>query len=222
MLAAVTKKFLPVLLFIVMFALSRTAGALWSDFGNFSAAYALLFCGGVYLSRTMAWWLPLSAMLITDIGLNLFYQFARGIDVWAWPNLRYQLFVYIGWVLIILLGKCFKPKHSFASLLGGGLLGAIIFYFVTNTAAWLFNPFQNPEYSKTFLGWLWALIKGTGGWPETWQFFRNTLLSSGLFTAIFVGAMKLSAAESAEEKREPAKQEEGEPDGEEEPAEAKA
>lgn len=191
------------------------------EFGNFSAAYALLFCSGVYLSRQTAWWLPLSAMVLTDIGLNLYYQLALGYDVWAWPMLRYQIFNYVAWVLLILLGKFFKPKHSFASLLGGGLLGALIFYFVTNTAAWLFNPFNNPEYTKTFFGWLWALIKGTGGWPETWTFFRNTFLSAGLFTGIFVGAMKLSTAESAEEKKEPAEREE-EPEEAEQPAEAKA
>ena len=46
-----------------------------------------------------------------------------------------------------------------------------------------------------------ALIKGTGGWPQTWEFFRNTLLSGGLFTALFVAAMKLTApAESPVEK----------------------
>ena len=75
-----------------------------------------------------------------------------------------------------------------------GLLGALLFYLITNTASWLFNPFHNPEYTKDFMGWLVALIRGTGGWPETWQFFRNTMFSGGLFTALFVGAMKLVAA----------------------------
>jgi Leu/Phe-tRNA-protein transferase len=45
---------------------------------------------------------------------------------------------------------------------------------------------------KTFIGWLTALTKGTAGWPHTWEFFRNTLLSGGLFTGLFVGAMKFT------------------------------
>jgi hypothetical protein len=46
---------------------------------------------------------------------------------------------------------------------------------------------------------------GTAGWPETWKFFRNTLLSGGLFTALFVGVMK------AAEALEPAQSEETAP-----------
>ena len=88
-------------------------------------------------------------------------------------------------------------------MLGGGLVGAILFYLITNTAAWLFNPFQNPEYTKTLAGWIIALTKGTGGYPETWEFFRNTLLSGGLFTGLFAGAMKLTAAAEPQEDEDP-------------------
>jgi hypothetical protein len=204
------------LLFILVFGLSRIPGMLSQEFGNFSAAYALAFCAGVYFAGRAAWWIPLSAMLITDVALNVYYT-AQGWNAWQVS----LLFNYAAYVVIIWLGRRFKPQSSFASLLGGGILGALLFYFITNTASWLFNPFQNPEYTKTFTGWLIALIKGTGGWPETWHFFRNTLLSSGLFTAMFVAAMKYSAAESAEEKKEPAPSEDA-PEETETPEEAKA
>ena len=102
---------------------------------------------------------------------------------------------------MIFLGRRFKPQSSFASLLGGGIFGAILFYLITNTASWFFNPFHNPEYAKTFSGWLLALTKGIGGYPSTWEFFRNTLLSGGIFTALFVAAAKLTApAESPADK----------------------
>jgi hypothetical protein len=83
-------------------------------------------------------------------------------------------------------------------LVGGGLLGAILFYVITNTASWFFNPFSNPEYAKTIAGWLLALTKGTGGYPTTLEFFRNTLLSGGLFTALFAAGAKLTAESPAE------------------------
>lgn len=202
---------------MVVFALSRIPGMMPE---NFSAAYALAFCAGVYFSGRLAWWLPLGTLLVTDIGLNVYY-YCLGWDVWDLPVLKYQLINYAAFVALIWLGRKFKPQSSFAALVGGGLLGALLFYFITNTASWLFNPFGNPEYSKNFLGWLTALTKGTAGWPETWQFFRNTLLSGGLFSALFVGAMKLSeAAESPQEKEAGAESEE--PKGEEAPEEAKA
>jgi hypothetical protein len=208
---------LPPLLFIAVFALSRIPGLLPA---NFSVAYALAFCAGVYFSGRMAWWLPLATMLVTDIGLNFYYWLGLGYNVWELPALKEQLFNYIAYVGLIWLGRRFKPQSSFLSLLGGGVLGAILFYLITNTASWLFNPFHNPEYTKNLFGWFTALTKGTGGYPETWQFFRNTLLSGGLFTGLFVGAMKLTA-ESPAEKVAGAKTEE-EPEAEAATEEAKA
>ena len=182
--------------FLVLVALSRWPGLLPP---SFSVVYALAFCGGVYFSRSLAWWLPLGTLVLTDVALNFYYQ-SKGYDVWTWSVIKYQLVNYLGYVVIIGLGRKLKPQSRFVSLLGGGILGALLFYLITNTASWLMNPFQNPEYTKTLAGWLIALVKGTSGWPQTWEFFRNTLLSGGLFTGLFVGAMKLSGAESPADK----------------------
>ncbi|MCU0783044.1 MAG: hypothetical protein MUF81_03165 [Verrucomicrobia bacterium] len=69
MIQVVKGKWLPIALMLV-FALSRIPGMLPQ---NFSAAYAMAFCGGVYFSGAMAWWLPMGALLGTDILLNVFY-----------------------------------------------------------------------------------------------------------------------------------------------------
>jgi hypothetical protein len=209
---------LPIALMVV-FALTRVPGMLPQ---NFSAAYALVFCAGVYFTGRMAWWLPLGTMLVTDIGLNLYYWLALGWDVWTPTNIAYLAFNYVAYLALIWLGRRFKPQSSFVALLSGGIVGAILFYLITNTASWLFNPFHNPEYTKTLAGWITALTKGTGGWPQTWEFFRNTLLSGGLFTGLFVGSMKASeAAESAREK-EAAPEEAPEASGDAQPEESKA
>jgi hypothetical protein len=192
MLMQVKGKIGTALLFILVFAVSRLPGMLSQEFANFSAAYALAFCAGVYLPKKAAWYLPMGAMLVTDLGLNLYYS-SRGLNVWSFSVLRYQLFNYMGYAGLIWLGRRFDSKSSFAGLLGGGLLGALLFYLITNTASWLFNPFHNPEYTPSLLGWLTALITGTKGWPQTWHFFWNTMLSGGLFTALFVGTMKATA-----------------------------
>ncbi|MSU57510.1 MAG: hypothetical protein EXS35_04910 [Pedosphaera sp.] len=206
------------MLLILAFALSRIPGMLPQ---NFSAAYALAFCAGVFFPGRMAWWLPLATLAATDIALNFYYWLALGIDVWSSATLKYQLGNYAAYVALIWLGRRFKPRAHFATLLGGGVLGALLFYLITNTASWFFNPFHNPEYTKTLLGWITALTKGTGGWPQTWEFFRNTLLSGGIFTALFVAAFKLTApAESPVEKEAGKRAEEAE--GESKPEEAKA
>jgi hypothetical protein len=164
----------------------------------------------VYFPGKMAWWLPLTTLFLTDLLLNWLYY-----DV-ALVN-RYMLANYAAYAGILWLGRHFTARASWLSLLGGGILGAILFYLVTNTMAWL----QNPEYLKTFSDWIRALTIGTSGWPQTWEFFRNTLISGGLFTGLFAGAMKL--AEKMETEEEP--EEEGQPEGEPveaEPEEAKS
>lgn len=219
MLGLVKGKLALPLAMMVVFALSRIPGMLPQ---NFSAAYALAFCAGVYFSGRMAWWLPMTTLLVTDIGLNLYYRFYLGWHVFDLPVLKYQLFNYISYVVLIWLGRRFKPNTSFIGLLGGGILGALLFYFITNTASWLFNPFGNPEYTKSLFGWLTALTKGTAGWPQTWEFFRNTLLSGGLFTGLFVGAMKMTEASESKREKETAEETEEEPESGEAPEEAKA
>lgn len=207
------KHVLPVVLMVVL-ALTRVPGVLPV---NFSAVYGLLFCAGVYFSGRMAWWLPLATLAVTDLGLGAYYHFTAGITVWQ----PFLLVNYAAYAVLIALGRCFRPRSSWVTLLGGGILGAILFYFLTNTAAWLFNPFGNPEYTKDLAGWIVALTKGTSGYPPTWEFFRSTLLSGGLFTGLFAGAMKLSAALEPQEEPERPPEEEAEP-AEPAPEEAKA
>ncbi len=176
------------LVFVALFAVSRIPGLLPP---NFSAAYAFAFCAGVYFAGTMAWWLPLATMLATDVTLNLFYY--RTAPLGAYLFLNYAIYA-----VLIGLGRWFGQRAQFLKLLGGGLLGALIFYFLTNTLSWL----QDPAYAKTIAGWIQALTRGHPEiHPSTWEMFRNTLLSGGLFTALFAGAAKLTApAESPAEK----------------------
>ena len=200
-------KLLPVV-FLALFALSRWPGLFPP---NFSAATALAFCAGVYFRGAAAWWLPLGTMLATDVTLNVFYYHVAPFGSYLWLNYA----IYAG---LIGLGKWFGRRAAFWKLLGGGLLGAVIFYLVTNTLSWL----QDPAYVKTIAGWIQALTTGRPDWhPTTWEMFRNTLGSGGLFTALFAGSAKLTeSAESPADKTAGARDEE-EPETEETPEETR-
>lgn len=193
---------LPIVLLLV-FALSRWPGILSGDghlgLQNFSAVYAIAFCAGLYLPKRLAWWIPLGALLATDLCLNLFFYKVGVFHISMLGN-------YLAFAAIIWLGTKFNRQDSWIKLLGGGVAGAILFYLITNTASWL----QLAEYKKTLAGLLQALTVGTPGWPHTWEFFRNTLLSGGLFTGLFVGAMKLEERVATEEEEAPASSPEAE------------
>jgi hypothetical protein len=199
-------------IFVATFALSRIPGLLPP---NFSAAYALAFCAGVYFAGALAWWLPLGVMLVTDVALNMFYYHAP-------PFGFYLVLNYAIYALLIALGKWFGRKAPFLKLVLGGLAGAVIFYVVTNTLSWL----QDAAYAKTVAGWIQALTTGRPDWhPTTWEMFRNTLLSGGLFTALFAAAEKLTAESPADKTagaREPEAEGESEGKAEAEPEKAKA
>jgi hypothetical protein len=195
------------LVFVAVFAVSRIPGLLPL---NFSVAYAFAFCAGVYFRGAVAWWLPLVTLLATDICLNVFYYHA---PVFNW----YMGVKTVAFVGLVGLGRLFSPRMNFFKLLGGGILGTVLFYLVTNTASWI----NNPEYAKTLAGWIQALTTGVPNLPSTWEFFRNTLLSGGLFTALFVAAAKLTApAESPADKKAGVRDDQ--PETEAEPEEAKA
>jgi len=196
-----TNLWLAVALMLLAFALTRLPDLLPL---NFSAAYALAFCAGAYFPRYLAWGLPLGVMLVTDSLLNVYYYHVPAVGA-------YMLTSYLAYAAIIWLGRRFTAKSSWLKLTGGGLLGAILFYLVTNTVSW----WQNPAYAKTVAGWIQALTIGEPGYPPTWTFFRNSLLSGGLFTGLFAGAMKLSERKEAEK-------EEAEAEPEKEPEDARA
>ena len=158
---------------------------------NFSAAYALAFCAGVYFPNRLKWTLPLGMFIIVNILTNLHY----GVS----PFNRYLFVKIAAFSLLIWFGARYSRKTKWLKLVGGGFVSAILFYIVTNTASWIWDP----AYQKTLLGWLQALTIGTPGFPPTITFLLNSLISGGLFTGLFAGAMKLTAADEATEE-EPA------------------
>jgi hypothetical protein len=171
---------------------------------NFSAGYALAFCAGVYFPRRLRWTLTLGTFFIINILTNQFYYGVSPLNRYVWLKIA-------AFSLLIWLGTRYSAKNKWFKLVRGGLLGAIIFYVVTNTASWLWDP----AYKKTLIGWLQALTIGTPGYPPTIQFLLNSLISGGLFTGLFAGAMKLTAADEAteEEPEEAPEPEKAEDDG---------
>jgi hypothetical protein len=182
------------LLLLLVFGLSRWPGLLPD---NFSAAYAIVFCAGLYVPGVAGWIIPLAVLAGTDLVISLvFYP-----QYFSWTRfLLDQAPNYAAYAGLIALGRSLGRQRPWWLLLGGGIVGAMLFYLVTNTASWLIL-----NYPKTWAGWIRALTIGQPGHAQTWEFFRNTLSSGGLFTGLFVGAMKLTETEAEKEADEPAK-----------------
>ena len=97
--------------------------------------------------------------------------------------------------LFVVLAKWLARRRSYGRVFLGTLLGALLFYLVSNTVSWL----TVPGYAKTIAGWVQALTVGLPGFAPTWWFGLKTLFSAGLCTGLFAGAMKWSEALDATE-----------------------
>jgi hypothetical protein len=183
---------------------------------NFSAAYAIVFCAGLYLPGRKGWLIPLCVLAGSDLLLNIFFYSQAGFSVLGF--LFAEAPTCLAYVLLIGLGRAFGARRPLWMLIGGGVIGAILFYIVTNTAAWL----TLPGYQKTLAGWLQAITIGLPGYPQTWEFFRNTLLSGGIFTGLFVGSIKLTEQPTEKEEKEKIEAADPEPDADGEPAGAES
>ena len=165
---------------MLVFAASRWPGMLPQ---NFSAAHALLFCAAFWLPGWMGWVLPLATIIVTDVLLNLFH--------YSMPVMVPELVV--NWMILalfVVLAKWLARRRSYGRVFVGTLIGALLFYLVSNTVSWMVNP----AYAKTIAGWVQALTVGLPGFPPTWLFGLKSLLGTGLFTGLFAGAMKWSEA----------------------------
>jgi hypothetical protein len=141
---------------------------------NFAPLSAIALCGALFFPRRLAFLLPLGALLVSDALLDL----RLGIAFFSVESLAR----YVALALVACIGFALRPRPTAGRILGGTVTGSALFYTITNTGSWLLEP----AYAKTFAGWVQALSVGLPGYAPTYLFFRNTLVSDLLFTALFV------------------------------------
>lgn len=152
---------------------------------NFAPLMALAFCGAVYFRDKRLWAVPLLALTVSDFFLNAYYA-AAFHTTWSWTSELIRLGCFAA---ALPLGAYVARHKSWLNLFSGALAASLLFYFVTNTDAWL----ADPAYAKSFAGWWQALTIGRPEFAPTLFFFRNTFVSDLLFTGLFAGAMELAA-----------------------------
>jgi hypothetical protein len=163
----------------------RIVGAHLPALANFAPLMALTFCGAVYFRNKRMWLVPFAALLLSDLYLDRYYASAFS-EEWTWPSVAIRA---VCFALALVFGWAVAHRKNWLTLLGGTLGSSLLFYFVTNTDAWLRDPF----YMKTAAGWWQAMTIGRPEFPPTLFFFRNTFVSDLLFVAMFAGAMEFAA-----------------------------
>ena len=161
---------------------------------GFCPLAALTLCGGWFLPRRLALVAPLVVLLITDLALTAIYgwQPLGGGEAWATAVQmlsRYVVLLALGvWALRMRRGAGAgeRPSPRALPLLATTFAGSCVFYVVTNSFSWL----TLPGYSLTVTGWWQALTTGLPGFPPSWIFFRNALVSDLLYSTLMLLAVR--------------------------------
>jgi len=149
---------------------------------NFAPVAAIALCGGIYLPRRLAFAVPLLGLFVSDLFLNAHF---------GYPLVSVEMISrYLALGVSVGLGFMLRNRPRIATVLPMSVLGSFIFYLVTNSSCWL----TEPGYARTFAGWLQALTTGLPGYEPTWMFYRSTLASDVVFSALFVLCMAATRA----------------------------
>ena len=161
---------------------------------NFAPIAAIALCAAAYFPRKYKFSVPMIALLISDIVLNVHYGFSLVSP--------FVLSHYVGFAIIGCLGLLLQSRASWKTLLPASVAASLIFYVVTNSVSWIYDP----GYAKNFAGLIQALTVGLPQYSATpsWMFFRNSLVSDLVFTCLFVVCM--NAGRSMGKSRERAAQ----------------
>ena len=151
---------------------------------GFSPLAAVALCAGLFLPRRLALGIPLGILFVSDVVIDAHYGASFfGASMLA----RYVL-------LALLVGMglflCQRPwGRSFVGVLGAALAGSVFFYVASNGFAWA----GSAQYPQNLAGLWQALTVGLPGFPPSWVFFRNELVSDALYSMVFVACVRLTA-----------------------------
>jgi len=148
---------------------SRLIPHLW----NVTAVGAVSLLGGAYFGRK-AWALiiPVAAVWMSDIVLNntLYASYYAG---WSWMTSGF-VWIVLGIIATMIVGRLLlKTSKSYGRLFLASVVGAVMFYLLTNLGAWM----TGVMYPKSIGGLVACYVAGL-------PFLLNSLLGNLVFCAV--------------------------------------
>lgn len=183
---------IPALILLVLAVIYRVVTGLYIQSGttwlsNFAPCAALVLCAAAFFPAWGKFSIPLVALFLSDVALNSYYG-ASILD----PLIMGR---YLALICVGLIGWSLRNNASFKTMLPASVAGSTLFYLITNTFSWL----SDPGYVKSLAGLIQAQTVGLAQYSgtPTWTFYRNSLFSDLLFTALFIACMSWNRGRSA-------------------------
>lgn len=162
-----TKKFIfPLMIFSALVALA-VVGRLVPHYPNFTPVAATALFGSFLLRRRFAIFIPLTAMLVSDLFIG-FYEW------------KIMLVVYAALSFPILFGELLRRRLQVTTVAASSLAASVVFFTTTNFAVWFFGSM----YSHGLKGLLECYAAGV-------PFFKYTLAGDAFWAASLFSAYAL-------------------------------
>jgi hypothetical protein len=166
------KIFTPNFLIITALIAIAAVARIFTPIPNFTPIAAIALFGGAYFSRkSVAFLIPLAVLAITNFFLPVFDAFTT-------------VAVYSSFILAGVIGLWIGKKVSISRITIGALSSSVLFFVITNFAAWL------------WLGGLGFYPMTTSGLVLCYEmalpFFRNELLGTLAYSGVLFGAFELA------------------------------
>jgi len=152
--------FLTAVLLILFAALSRVL----PHPANFTPVAAIALFSGVYLNRKYFLFIPVAAMLLSDMIIGFHSE---------------MIWVYGSFALIALMGLWLKSHKSAGYIIGTTLVSSVTFFIITNFGVWL-----SGYYTTTFSGLVECYTMAI-------PFFRNTVVGDLIYVGVMFGIYEL-------------------------------
>jgi hypothetical protein len=173
----------PTFIFVVLVILLAALSRLLPHPFNFTPIGAIALFGGVCFERKiLAFVIPLSAMLLSDLVIQSMRGTGLHHTMWA---------VYGSFALTACLGIWLRKRTRVTNIFMASLVSSALFFLITNFAVWIGSTF----YVQTFSGLLSCYAAGIPFYNHDLfgSALMNTVFGDLFFTAMLFGAYHLAS-----------------------------
>jgi hypothetical protein len=181
-------------LFLIALGVAYRVAVPLLDLPQNTAPLVAIAFGGSLLLGLRLWWVPVAALLASDLILGL-------ILPGGGPG-GYTIFSAAFLLLASAAGALLqRDGHRWLWLWSGTLIGSVAFYLLANTYSWLFWP----GYEKSLAGWWQSQTIGQKGfYPPAWFFLRNSLIANTIWCGLAAAVYAFTRITSAKPGGNPA------------------
>ncbi len=134
---------------------------------NFAPIGAIAMFGALYLPKRYSIIVPLAGLFLSDLVIGFY----------TWQTM---IAVYTSFILMGVIGLAVRKNKTFFTVVGGTLLGSILFFLFTNLAVWVFDGM----YPLTLAGLVQCYTLAL-------PFFKYTVLGDMVYVAALVGGLEV-------------------------------